>query len=55
MSAVMEVEEERHTPETWRCPKCGNTIKTHVPLTATPTCHNKAKHDHKKFDMEKIK
>jgi rubrerythrin len=50
-----DMAEEEHKPETWRCPKCGNVIKTFVPLTTTPTCHNPAKHDRKKFDMEKIK
>lgn len=55
MFAVMEKEDQQHEPEKWRCPKCGNVIKTFVPLTTTPTCHSPDKHKHKRFDMEKIK
>jgi rubrerythrin len=56
MYAAMEDEAEaQHRPEKWRCPKCGNVITTHVPLSQTPTCHSPQKHDRKKFLMEKIK
>lgn len=55
MSALMEKQDQEYAPEKWRCPKCGNVIKTFVPLTTTPTCHNPAKHDRKMFVMEKIK
>ncbi len=54
-----EVEETEQSPkypaEKWKCPNCGMTITTYVPLNGPPICGNPNKHTTKRIAMEKTK
>lgn len=42
----------RHTTR-WKCPKCGQTITTHIPVIGQPTCEHWATgRTHKPTPME---
>lgn len=52
-----EAQEEapKFKAEKWKCPACGTTITTYVPLNGPPTCGNPSKHTTKKIEMELVK
>jgi hypothetical protein len=52
-----EAQEEapKFKAEKWKCPACGMSITTYVPLNGPPTCGNPSKHTTKKIEMELVK
>lgn len=54
-----EVEETEQAPkyptEKWKCPNCGMTVTTYVPLNGPPICGNPTKHTTKRIAMELAK
>ena len=52
---AQEEEAPKFKPEKWKCPNCGMSITTYVPLNGPPTCGNPSKHTTKKIEMELVK
>jgi ribosomal protein L37AE/L43A len=38
----------------WRCPKCGATVTTHIPLTQPPTCGHAGRYGRRTTPMEPV-
>lgn len=53
-----ELEPEEEAPkfktEKWKCPNCGMTLTTYVPLNGPPSCGNPNKHTTKRVEMELV-
>ena len=57
---VEETEQEdekalKYPAEKWKCPNCGMTVTTYVPLNGPPICGNPTKHTTKRIEMELVK
>lgn len=51
-----EEQKEQKEPkfkQTWKCPRCGTKMTTHVRLSESPTCGNKT-HSTKIVTMEEV-